>query len=383
MREEGGHHAALASTLLSYQKLDSVNLTLITHRLLDPGLLSRATKSGVEVVRHFNTNFYENYDTAYSVGNLQIQTYIRTLASEYVTAWNIAIAKHSHSIEKLTFFYPCISYDHATALNLAFLYLHQQIPNYFKNGTHKVCCMFTPTNIHDALDQCRYRQAFSPLSNWKGVQLYASDIETQHYYESLNIKLRGIHPCYLLPWEHIGGPYKAPSQSPSILLYFGDAKMNKGFCTVPKLIRKLLSEYNDNVTLLIQYTLAWEHPELQKTIEALNKLNAQHEQVHLFNKFWDPDELVEKFGTLDIIYCTYSPRVYQYKSSGLAWLASFFSIPVVLNGQCWLSREFDRIGHMYSFVNSINAPSTAKDTQLKESGYFDCLFKNLITWLKS
>jgi len=50
MREEGGHHAALASTLLSYQKLDSVNLTLITHRLLDPGLLSRATKSGVEVV---------------------------------------------------------------------------------------------------------------------------------------------------------------------------------------------------------------------------------------------------------------------------------------------------------------------------------------------
>ncbi|NDV91710.1 hypothetical protein GTH32_10995 [Alteromonas sp. 345S023] len=382
MREEGGHHAALISTLLGYKELESIGLTLISHQLLDSALLSRASKSGVEVVKHFNTNFYENYDTAYSVGNPQIQSYIRTLASEYVEAWCIAIAKHSNT-QKITFFYPCLNYDHAAALNLAFLYLAQNKPSHLANCTHKICCMFTPNNVHDVLGNFRYGQAFSALSKKKGVQLYASDIETLQYYEGLNVQLKGIHPCYLLPWEQIEVSYKHPGQPPCILLYFGDAKMNKGFCSVPGLVSKLLSDYNENVTLLIQYTLAWEHAELQQTIEALNKLSAKHEQVHLFNEFWDPDKLVEKFGTLDTIYCTYNPRVYQYKSSGLAWLASFFSIPVVLNGRCWLSREFDRIGHRYSFEAGSHTPPAAIDTQLKESGYFDCLFKNLITWLKS
>jgi hypothetical protein len=128
--------------------------------------------------------------------------------------------------------------------------------------------------------------------------------------------------------------------------------------------------------------LAWEQEDLVQTIDALNKLNATYKQVHLFNEFWSPDQLAEKFDTLDLIYCTYDPQVYQYKSSGLAWLASFFAVPVVLREPCWLSREFDRIGHNYSFMDGCHNFPAGIEVKSKESGYYACLFENLITWLK-
>ena len=350
MREDGGHHAALVSTLLNYEGLEQIQLTLISYESLDASMRSQATKSNVEVIQHFKTNFYENYDNTYSIGKLQIQKYIRNLANEYLAAWHVAIENYKNKEQAPIFFYPCLNYEHAAALSLAFLYLdkHRDIHEEY---THKICCMFTPNDVHEDIYKCRYRQAFAPLARRKEVQLYASDIETMRYYESLGIELKGIHPCYLLPWEKIKTTDKATSQSPHILLYFGDAKTNKGFCDVPSLARRLLSEYKNNVTLIIQYTLTWEQEDLLQTIDELNKLNNTYKQVHLFNEFWNPDQLAEKFDFLDLIYCTYDPQVYQYKSSGLAWLASFFAVPVVLREPCWLSREFDRIGHSYIFIS--------------------------------
>ena len=93
MREDGGHHAALVSTLLNYKGLEQIKLTLISYQSLDASMLSQAKKSNVEVVQHFNTNFYENYDKTYSVGKLQVQRYIRHLATEYIAAWNMATEK--------------------------------------------------------------------------------------------------------------------------------------------------------------------------------------------------------------------------------------------------------------------------------------------------
>tara|TARA_X000001388_G_scaffold23570_1_gene16033 strand:+ start:8314 stop:9510 length:1197 start_codon:yes stop_codon:yes gene_type:complete len=381
MREDGGHHAALVSTLLNYKGLEQIKLTLISYQSLDASMLSQAKKSNVEVVQHFNTNFYENYDKTYSVGKLQVQRYIRHLATEYIAAWNMATEKCRNKAQELIFFYPCLNYEHAAALSLAFIYLDKH-SDIHEEYTHKICCMFTPNDVHEEIYKCRYRQAFAPLARRKEVQLYASDAETMRYYESLGIELKGIHPCYLLPWEQIKITDKVTSQSPRILLYFGDAKTNKGFCDVPSLARRLLSEYENNVTLIIQYTLAWEQEDLVQTIDALNKLNATYKQVHLFNEFWSPDQLAEKFDTLDLIYCTYDPQVYQYKSSGLAWLASFFTVPVVLKGQCWLSREFDRLGHYYSFMEGSHNLPAAIEEKSKESSYYVSLFENLITWLK-
>lgn len=382
MREDGGHHAALVSTLLNYKGLEQIELTLVSHQSLDISMLSQAKKSNVEVIQHFNANFYENYDNTHSVGKLQIQKYIRNLANEYIAVWNLAKERCRNKEQKLVFFYPCLNYEHASALSLAFLYLDKHSDIHVAKYTHKICCMFTPNDVHEAIYKYRYRQAFEPLSKRQEVQLYASDIETMRYYESLGIELKGVHPCYLLPWDQLKITDKANNESPRILLYFGDAKTNKGFCDVPNLAKKLLNEYKDNITIIIQYTLAWEQDDLLKTIDALNKLNATYKQIHLFNEFWDPEQLAEHFDTLDLIYCTYDPQVYQYKSSGLAWLASFFTVPVVLRGHCWLSREFDRLGHAYSFMDSSHILPASIEIYTRESGYYASLFENLITWLK-
>jgi len=62
-------------------------------------------------------------------------------------------------------------------------------------------------------------------------------------------------------------------------------------------------------------------------------------------------------------------------------LASFFSIPVVIGGECWLTREFDRIGVNYSVSSelSVRTPSSAKSQ--REVEYRDALFDNINHWL--
>lgn len=379
MMEAGGHHAALLSTLASYDDVDKQNVMLVTHKKLAMPLIAQAEEQKIRVVRHFESNFYENYGSEFSLTSVSSQKYIRALAREYLSCFR-AIISDNKSNSEITFFYPCLNWDHAYALNLALTYCQQEAAPV--GHQHKVCCMFTPNDRNDQIKALSYKQSFTALSAKKGVKLFASDFETQQFYEKLGVLVQGIHPCYLLPWGQISAGHIPKGTVPTFLLYLGDAKENKGFNTLPSLIKKLLKQYNYNVILIVQYTLAWDYPELRQSIDALDELSRAHHQVKLYKEYWTTAALVTQLRSVNAIYCTYSVDEYQNKSSGLAWLAAFFKIPVVLNGSFWITREFVRLGHSYRIISSVETPSSEAISTGRPTSYFQSLFANLIDWLQ-
>ena len=379
MMEAGGHHAALLSTFLSYEEIFSHQLTFVTHEQLDGKLYQQLIQKNITVVRHFTSNFYETYGSCLSLGSKKIQSYVRKLASEYIEIFKHLFCQLTHLFPSI-FFYPCLNWEHASALSLAMEYMKRESIGAKVNQIHKVCCMFTPNNTgFDNLQHLFYKQAFFDLGNKQGVELYASDYETKQYYEKLDIAIQGIHPCYLLPWGQVDNKKNLDKKKPKLLLYLGDAKEDKGFNRLPELISELLKDYDYNVTLVVQYTLAWDYPELRESITALDLLDSKYDQVKLYNKYWTTTELIAKMCTIDKIYCTYFPHTYKNKSSGLAWLARFFEIPVVLFGHSWLSREFERLGHNYSVIKEEKAAIVTSNTEMKN--YSSELYSSILKWL--
>mgnify|MGYP007000236403 CR=1 len=76
MMEAGGHHAALLSTLASYDDVDKQNVMLVTHKKLAMPLIAQAEEQKIRVVRHFESNFYENYGSEFSLTSVSSQKYI-------------------------------------------------------------------------------------------------------------------------------------------------------------------------------------------------------------------------------------------------------------------------------------------------------------------
>jgi len=381
LMEAGGHHAAFLSTLLCYEGSNA--LKVFAHKELDATLLAEAEDKGLKIFRHFESNFYAHYTSDYRRDSELIQCYIRELAVEYFRAINQAV--DSSPKNELVFFLPCVNWEHASALSLALDLLSKEKNVGAARCVFKICCMFLPREASHLSNRARYAFAFLRLAKFTQVKLFASDFETRNFYESLGVDISGIHPCYLLPWEQLHSQIKMPRDTPRILLYLGDAKENKGFNRLPSLVEELLQKFNYQVTLVIQYTLAWEYPELTSAREKLTNLYQKYEQVELSNEYWSTPTLVNVLSDLDLIYCTYTPSAYENKSSGLAWLAVFFNVPVIMLDKCWLTREFERLEHTYYIRGedelAISENIKGKISRHSHNEYGSSLYTNLLTWL--
>ncbi|WP_269520976.1 hypothetical protein [Alteromonas sp. BMJM2] len=373
LMEAGGHHAALLETLCESEKED-VKLSVFSHEHLDSALASKARSAKIEIVKHFKTNFYQHYDNGFQLKLSGLQQYIRHLAAEYLQVFKLVTEKNSQ--EKMVFFYPCLNWEHASSLSLALSFMQSELPI-----VHKVCCMFTPADRCDS-NSFYYRMGFSTLSKFRNVKLYATDWETKEYYSSLNIPTKGYHPCYLLNWDEATVKRSKSQKTPHFLLYMGDAKENKGFTRLPELVESYIKRYEGNVDLTIQYTLAWDYPELAASISQLLLLNEKYEQLNLHNFFWEAPDLVNAFQEFTGFVCTYSPLTYKNKSSGLTWLAAYFNLHVVVSESCWIVRELDRLGSSYTISNSLFIEPRSVENSTRDSIYYQNLFTNLIKWLK-
>lgn len=325
MMEAGGHHAAFMETLI-HSESEGSKISMLTHQQLDNDLETKAKNSGIQVYRFFSINFYQHYEDSLDLNISGIQNYIRQMAREYACAIKLGVKQSE--LREVICFYPCLNWEHAFGVSLALELIGKRGGMGITHKlTHKVCCMFTPIRRQFNSD-LYYRMAFSRLSIQKGVSLFASDKETQEYYQLLEVPIQGIHPCYLLPWQRLNVNKVNTSSVPNLLIYMGDAKENKGFLRLPSLVKQLLLFYDYKVSLTIQYTLSWETPELVNAIAQLNELAKDYKQLQLISQFWSTTEIIRYMNETDLVVCSYDTQVYQHKSSGLAWLASHFDVPV-------------------------------------------------------
>ncbi|GMM72676.1 hypothetical protein MTsDn5_26280 [Alteromonas gracilis] len=383
--EVGGHHAALLNTLAVKEREAAVDITIYSSLHIAEELRDFAARQDLNINPWFDSNFYQYFDEANNFKSTAINTFIRGLALEFKSAIVNALESVAVS-DNVIFWYPCVNWEHANALSLALSQLAHSAQYRDYVCSHKVCSMFMSQQPENNRTNLPYETAFKRLNNCSQVEIYAADWELREYLEKLNVGVDGIHPCYLLPWSDLEIVKKesvmAEGSTKTFLLYMGDAKENKGFTMLPSLIKSLSATHLENVKLVVQYTTTWSSPVLEEAEQKLGKLAEQLANLEVHKVFWSVEELVRNLNKTDLIFCTYEPSAYQFKSSGLAWLASFFNTPVVLRGESWLAREFARLQHPFEV-----SPSLTYSTQLLEknssqkSEYRSSLFIEPIDWL--
>lgn len=378
MMEAGGHHAALLETLI-HSKSEDTTVSVLTHQHLDNDLETKAKNSGNQVHRVFSTNFYQHYEDSLNLNLSGMQHYIRLLAWEYMCA--LKLAAEFDSENEVVCFYPCLNWEHACAISLALIMNGEQY-----KFTHKVCCMFKPLKI-DQQSELLYKYAFGQLAKHSNVKLFASDWETREYYEELGTNIQGVHPCYLLPWGSLDKQKIIRSEIPHFLLYMGDAKENKGFLRLPEVIVEAIAKFSGKVKLTVQYTLAWDYPELAPVINTLKCLEKEYPaQLQVHTNFWSKDELQSIITSLSGVVCTYDSQTYQNKSSGLAWLCGYYNLPIIFMSQqpFWMHREIERLGITYYHSLTDFADKTNdKPMPTRCSSYYSNLFEDCLTWVVS
>lgn len=387
MMEAGGHHAALAETLCqAMTSRADLSVKVFAHKLLDKQLLERFESSGISSELSFDSVFYKHFHDGADLGFAGLQQYTRTLALEYKGLLVRAIEQAK--LQSMIVFLPCLNWEHASALGFAVKQLE------FELNSNRVrivaCAMYTPNSSDQVLSRKSiwYKLAFASLMNYQFLSLYCSEQELcMAYADLLMINKLDVHPCYLIDWASANKTIaqKTDSSKKLYLLYLGDAKEDKGFNRLPEVLQNGLETTDSNVEFLIQFTLAWEYPEIMTTVDALKTLAENESRLTLHHGFWSNDDVIRRLQQIDGAICTYDTEAYQHKSSGLVWMLAFFNKPVILSDNCWLSREAERLNVPLAIDSDLNVKcfDQLNVTAAKNSSYADNLFMPLFNWLLS
>ena len=344
-----GHNAAALETLAVTCGTERVEF--FCHRTPDPALHAEALRQRVRLTPFFAHSFYEAYDQPGTIADLN--PFINALACDYLRL-----------------------FDRVSRTDRAGLVLHHTMdwPHLMALGIANACCtesahplrqlvflMFNPgvdaaghmVNQWRALN---YRVALARLSTQANVRLFASCSEHAAAYGALypDQGPPPLHPAFLAA----SGPVTAPSVSSGpagdlrrffkgehILLYVGDAKVEKGFCRLPDLIRLLLPYLDARSTLLIHYNLneALASETLRAVARTLDAMAREDARIKLMGHFLADRDMVDLLAQSDLVLFHYDHEAYAQKTSGLLWQVCGCHTPVILFGESWLSREAFRL----------------------------------------
>jgi hypothetical protein len=392
MMEAGGHHAALAETLCqSKSRLVTADIQVFVSKHLDKNLRQGFSQVGIKSHEVFDCHFYKYFDESSQLGPAGMQDYIRGLAREYIDVLLQAIKQAK--TKPVIFFLPCLNWEHANAFSLASTILNRKL---CEARIHVVACaMYSPQTLQGDMSASAmwFAMAFKGLIKFNFVSLYGSEYELcKHYGHLLSSTQLSMHPCYLMDWESIKKPETESAakiqKEVHYLLYLGDTKENKGFNRLPKILEEGLKNTPVDTKFIIQFTLAWEYPEIMETVRTLNHWAKNEPRLILHHGFWSNEEVLSILGNIKGAMCTYDSGVYQHKSSGLVWMLAFLNKPFLISANCWLSREAERLNlDVYLDPNlSIQSLGSCSGTTLQRvssSEYKQVLFSPLIEWLVS
>jgi hypothetical protein len=392
MMEAGGHHAALAETLCqSKSRLVTADIQVFVSKQLDKNLRQGFSQVGIKSHEVFDCHFYKYFDESSQLGPAGMQDYIRGLAREYIDVLLQAIKQAK--TKPVIFFLPCLNWEHANAFSLASTILNRKL---CEARIHVVACaMYSPQTLQGDMSASAmwFAMAFKGLIKFNFVSLYGSEYELcKHYGHLLSSTQLSMHPCYLMDWESIKKPETESAakiqKEVHYLLYLGDTKENKGFNRLPKILEEGLKNAPVDTKFIIQFTLAWEYPEIMETVCSLKRWAENEPRLILHHGFWSNEEVLSILGNIKAAVCTYDTGVYQHKSSGLVWMLAFLNKPFLISANCWLSREAERLNlDVYLDPNlAINSLGSCSDTTLQRvssSEYKQVLFSPLIEWLVS
>nr|WP_010130610.1 hypothetical protein [Microbulbifer agarilyticus] len=358
---EGGHHVALMERIhgahcsgeytgaVDYYCSDEIAISLE----------KKFTSDRIRITRHFRSSFYRYH--AASPGIAEANGFIAALGKEYLSALKSVFSKilltdgiastKSQELQenrKLVVFYPAMQWVHLMALHFALRQIGDTAS--LLNVEHRLCLMYNPGRNHigelkNLSEWLSYKLACKSLAVFDNVRMYASDHElAEHYGHMLELESPlALHPQYLIPFGQTAKVEESKSSVKTIGLYFGDAKIEKGFNRLPAIIEHLLPIIGPNDKLVVQYVSQRNCPRVVATEKAIRALSKSESKIKLIVGFLPSEELRAILSSLDLYVFTYDAKHYQDKSSGFLWLLAEEYCKLILLGESWLSREAERL----------------------------------------
>ncbi|TOG48137.1 hypothetical protein [Vibrio parahaemolyticus] len=347
LREHGGHHVGLVSQIKESETLlkKGVSVEVLGNVAASQEVQQSLSRSNFLFTPYFGTNFYQHF---YSDKDLSTFTpYVRALSVEYFRA----ILNYKDS--DVTFFYHTLNWEHGYALALALGSLERTpaYKNKYPKHQHLIGLMFSP-QYFDSTDTQRRQQrlmrfslGFRKLQSFHNVQFFSADFEvTQAYQQLLDINDIKPFPCGLVSSSQLAESKCKQTSSNRVLLYVGDAKDNKGFLELPKLLESLLEPTADpSVRFVIHYTITNDRRDLQNVHFQLTELAKRDSRIELQYGFLSEQEMHELWLSADSVALNYDSQLYANQSSGILWLSAAYDVNVHLLSDTWLNREARRL----------------------------------------
>ena len=136
---------------------------------------------------------------------------------------------------------------------------------------------------------------------------------------------------------------KAEAEEPTVLLYMGDAKLDKGLHLLPDVIARLRAtsvraKFIIHLSGSMVERYAWLIERIAAAAEGDDRFELRRGRLteQEFNDLWD---------SADLAVLSYHPGVYARKASGICWDAINRGIPAVVIADTWHMLEFPRYGH--------------------------------------
>ena len=415
LREYGGHHPAMINAIANTQAVTrgDIELDVYCNTECTDEFIAATQSPQVRISKHFNTDFYQYF---YQSPNLvTLNGYINQLTKEYLSIFEQYAPKKSQSkiqteSGNTLFLYHTLNAEHATALASAIAMYNKR---YSTPLNHCVFLMFSPIkhNQNGELNVphfLNFKVGFSLLTRQTLVKFFAAEASLQQSYQYLlsntintsNTKKQHskevkynqpkeaipIHPCGLLN-QNTSQVVKAKR----VILFTGDAKVNKGFLTLPTLIEKITKDITDkNVEFVVQYTITNNSEALKQTSESIKVQANNDSRIKLITRFWSHEELHNNFAIANSIVFNYDSDIYQNQSSGVLWLAAFYNLNLVFLTSNWLMREAKKLNCEYSYCMQYDLSLKTYNYLMQKSNNFDkvkpnnyrnMLFQDIGEWL--
>lgn len=381
LREIGGHHPGFVSALSDIKSVrdGSTKVTVYGHAKLNEFKAGKAN-----IIRHFTTRFYKYFRNKPTFE--QKNKYISVLTLEYLQIFE----RYNKRINRdVIFLYHTLCKEHAQALNLA-IQLNKPTNHKLK---HCVFLMFTPPPRNDISCYLDYTMSFKALSKNNNVQLFASDQETLHYNEESIRKTIKLHPCIFTSNVDKSNCNNNEKMFSRVLLFIGDAKSEKGFLELPKVMRSLTElPKSEKYEFVLQFTCGKYDKRILRAKDEIFRLAESDPRFCVHNGFWNESQITSEFKKADTIVLNYDKHTYQNKSSGVLWMAASRNLTMLFLTDSWLNREAERLGCNSTLTSSQALPiivrqklalQPKKQLTAEQADYREKIFKDFGDWIET
>ena len=160
----------------------------------------------------------------------------------------------------------------------------------------------------------------------------------QQHADQMSILSGSDIPTHALITAFDNLPVQAESDRSRILLFAGDAKINKGFWVLPQLIKEICPAYPDhNFYIHANPTNAW--GEALTVAAELKRIAPDYPNLKLSLEPLDGRRYSELISSSGVILLPYDPDEYRKKSSGVAWESIISESHLIVPEDTWLERE--------------------------------------------